>query len=172
MKKYIIAFVLGAIIFSGISGVTAYTIMANSIEFQSRNNNWNVNNVGDALNSLYTMKTSEDYSTDEKRVGTWINGKPLYQKTISVGALPNNDENVVQHGIENIDIVVSSSGVAYKDDYSSMLQLPHGNPNLLGGSISLAGNRNTIGITTGMDRSSYTNTYVTLQYTKTTDLSS
>ena len=82
IKIGIICFILGAIIFSGISGVTAYTIMANSIEFQSRNNNWNVNNVGDALNSLYTMKTSEDYSTDEKRVGTWIDDKPLYQKSI------------------------------------------------------------------------------------------
>jgi len=63
------------------------------------------------------------------------------------------------------------SGVAYKDDYSGLIQFPH-TPPTIEGSISLIGNRNTIDIMTGMDRSSYTNTYVTLQYTKTTDLSS
>lgn len=33
---------------------------------------------------------SATYTTGEQRVGTWINGKPLYRKVVPFGALPNN----------------------------------------------------------------------------------
>ena len=51
--------------------------------------------------------TLETYSTSEQRIGTWINGKPLYRKVIT-GAVPiaNNDETytTAQYDVaENID---------------------------------------------------------------------
>ena len=33
--------------------------------------------------SLYSGNASHNYSTDEQVVGTWIDGKPLYEKTIA-----------------------------------------------------------------------------------------
>ena len=42
---------------------------------------------------------SINYSTDEQIVGTWIDGKPLYQKTIT-GTTPSNDGEV-STGITN-----------------------------------------------------------------------
>ena len=40
-------------------------------------------NVENALNDLYTLKgNDENYSTDEKIVGKWIDGKPIYRKII------------------------------------------------------------------------------------------
>ena len=78
MKKYLIGFVIGALVFSGI-GVAAYSILANDVKFIPKNDNWQVENVNDALNSLYISKTSDNYSTEEKVIGTWMN-KPLYQR--------------------------------------------------------------------------------------------
>ena len=162
MKKYIIAFVLGAIIFSGISGVTAYTIMANSIEFQSRNNNWNVNNVGDALNSLYTMKTSEDYSTDEKRVGTYIDGKPIYQKTITNLSITMTwvNQYLTQSAqinplINDVDKIVSISSVIFTSSSGVIFT----------GSVDIRTGNKWIFYAI----EDYPITEITLQYTKTTD---
>lgn len=55
------------------------------------------------------------YSTDEKRIGTWTDGKPLYRKVVT-GTLPSlqvSSETVdgnVAHGISNIDIVTNIYG--------------------------------------------------------------
>ena len=80
MRKYVIWFIIGAVLFSGI-GVAAYTLLSSDVSFSPENSKWQVGNVEDALNSLYIAKTADDYSTDEKKIGTWIDGKPLYQKT-------------------------------------------------------------------------------------------
>lgn len=41
----------------------------------------NEKNFSDGLEGVYTQDTSMYYSSEEKRIGTWINGKPLYQKS-------------------------------------------------------------------------------------------
>ncbi len=80
MKKYIIGFVIGSLLFGGIGIVSAYSILSSNVSFTPNNNNWKVSNVEEAIDSLYMSKTSDDYSTDEKIVGTWVDGKPIYQK--------------------------------------------------------------------------------------------
>jgi hypothetical protein len=62
-----------------------------------------------------------EYSTDEKVVGTWIDGKHVYQKTIDCGALPNNATKVVSIPA-NIDTIVSVSGIASRN--GAILTLP------------------------------------------------
>lgn len=44
------------------------------------------------------------YSTSEQRIGTWIDGKPLYRKIISKSMQPNND-NYIDTGLSNVTIV-------------------------------------------------------------------
>ena len=39
--------------------------------------------------SSISIGEATDYSTDEKIIGTWLSGEPIYQKTVSCGALPN-----------------------------------------------------------------------------------
>ena len=55
------------------------------------------------------------YTTTETRIGTWIDGKPLYRKTINFGNLPNNDTKYVAHNVSNISKVSlcsnNSSGI-------------------------------------------------------------
>lgn len=110
-----------------------------------------------------------NYSTDEQVVGTWIDGKPLYQKTIDFGALPNATTKTVSSGLTNVTIF-DIKAVAYGSSSTSML------PYVDGGSAATANmgiyydrSNNNISVKTGSDRSSIANCYVTIQYTKTTD---
>lgn len=36
------------------------------------------------------------YSTDEREIGTWIDGSTLYERVINVGALPNNTLKTIE----------------------------------------------------------------------------
>lgn len=62
---------------------------------------------------------SEEYSTTETKIGTWIDGKPLYRKVITVtlahtGTYQGCYLYNYAHGIANIDTAVSVTG--YLDD--------------------------------------------------------
>ena len=53
------------------------------------------------------------YSTEEQIVGTWIDGKPIYQKTIQLtGNGSDTDEyrNFSEFGINNVDLVIDYLG--------------------------------------------------------------
>lgn len=110
---------------------------------------------------------SDLYSTDEKIIGQWIDGKPLYQKTIDFGALPNNTTKSVNHNVQNIDYVVNLFGAAYRPSDGVVNTLPYYNNNIYG--AELVSNPTSIMVTTFADRSAFSESYVTIQYTKTTD---
>ena len=52
--------------------------------------------------------TTFTYSTTEKRVGTWIDGKPIYQKVIT-GRTQNGNQTLI-HGISNLYGVIDATG--------------------------------------------------------------
>lgn len=58
--------------------------------------------------------TDHTYSETEQVVGTWINGKPVYEKTITGTASPNT-WNQIATGVDNIDNVVSVDGYLKSD---------------------------------------------------------
>ena len=64
-------------------------------------------------NSL--VEAGEVYSTEERVVGTWIDGKKIYQKTIFVGSLSTGSANV-NHGVSNLDCLIQTFGTAYRAD--------------------------------------------------------
>lgn len=110
---------------------------------------------------------ANDYSTSEKIIGTWIDGKPLYQKTVYCGALPNAGQSSVSHNIANIDIIPNFWGIGINQGGRS-LKIPG---EVTGSNhVSAVGcyvDRTEIGFLTYNDRSGY-HAYVTIQYTKTT----
>lgn len=57
--------------------------------------------------------SGHNYSTEEQIVGTWIDGSPVYEKTINFGALPNNTEKSVAHSISNVDKIWVSDGFVF-----------------------------------------------------------
>lgn len=107
------------------------------------------------------------YSTNEQVIGTWIDGKPLYEKTISFGSLPNNTQKNVAHGISDVDLIVKCEGIAYDSSYKS-ISVPYSNVDSLGYQLQLEVNRTNVSIKAKINFTGYIG-YITLQYTKTTD---
>ena len=112
---------------------------------------------------IYIKGQNEVYSTQEQRIGTWIDGKPIYRKVIDLGSLPNNTTKDVATGLINNNIRLTKIyGIAFTNDgnYQSSLGDMNSRFNLRP--------TNLIRITTTLDMSSYTG-YAVLEYTKTTD---
>ena len=109
---------------------------------------------------------SNSYSTDEvKTGGKWIDGKPIYKKTIYCGALPNTSYKNVNHNITNLDFVIDCRGTARGGNYRMVL--PNASANTAN-AVEVYVDNDYIVIQTGNDRSGY-NGYITIEYTKTTD---
>lgn len=122
-----------------------------------------------------------NYSTSEKRIGTWIDGKPLYQKTIECNYGNNGvpTEDCVYHedsGIYDMVMVVSAMGVKSNNSIGNILgYIPRTNDSDKLGvyySMSIQANVSngnlSIDFSHGIDRTTV-KPIVTIQYTKTSD---
>ncbi len=124
-------------------------------------------------NAVVNAKTTKDYvdekntySTDEKIVGTWIDGKPLYRKVVNIGNLPNSATKDVPHGIENLSAVITMKGYALYTN--QILPIPFTHVSAIASQIQIYIYEDNLKIVTAIDRSTATG-YVILEYTKTTD---
>lgn len=129
-----------------------------------------------AVRNIY-VDARNDYSTDEKVVGTWIDGKPLYQKTI-IGTMPNvtTDGTYVStniaHNIANIDLAFIKE--AFVLDFADwpitsnlVRRLPY--TTNAGYQLKVSIGRNIIQYASGLKTYNGSTVYTTIQYTKTTD---
>ena len=136
----------------------------------SYSSNYSVYGVQPASNVTFIPDyASACYSSQEREVGCWVDGKPLYQKTINFGALPNNDVKDVSHGVSNIDKIWVSGGFAYQPSGNFANQLSLCVPSSLSAGWYFGANSSVIRCQTSADRTNYS-AYVTVQYTKTTDV--
>ena len=111
---------------------------------------------------------NSSYSTSEvKTSATWIDGKPIYKKTIDCGALPNATGKTIAHGIANLGELIKLEGGATYQGYNWM-PLPYPDQTTAG-VVGVILNPTYVYIFTGENRSQYTKSYVTIYYTKTTD---
>ena len=108
-----------------------------------------------------------DYSTTEKVVGTWIDGKPLYQKTIQLGTLPNNTTIDYPHNILDVKSFLYIECVAVHKTTNVTILLNDVTSDRTNASRVVAF-QNNIKLSTTNDLSSYDG-YATIRYTKTTD---
>ena len=114
-----------------------------------------------------------NYSTSEQNTGIkWIDGKPVYQKTIDCGALPNNTEKIVAFNISDLKRIINLYGYAWRPTGNvRFMTLPYSTQN---GSDQVQVDYNSasgagLRIKTMSDMSAFTESYVTMLYTKTTD---
>ena len=110
---------------------------------------------------------ANNYSTNEKIVGKWVDGKPIYQKTFNFGTLPNTNIKSVTHGILNLSKIISIQGFAFYNTSIIFISLPFSHPTT-NYNISINIDETNINVITGSDRSGWSG-YITLCYTKTTD---
>ncbi len=124
----------------------------------------------DAANS-FKYADENDYSTTEHIVGSWIDGKPIYQKTVHFGTLPNNTIKSVAHSISNFNMLIGHEVIAKLASVNMNIEVP------FVGWVSATAEQNRIGvkingtdiiIQTNYDYSTF-DCYVTIKYTKTTD---
>ena len=117
-------------------------------------------------NWKFARMQSEVYTTSEQRVGTWIDGKPLYRKVLDLGNLPNTASKDTAHGISHLATFVKLQGVAISTN--STIPLPYATPDGISYAIQLTRTTSYIRVKTGTDRSAYQG-YAIMEYTKTTD---
>lgn len=111
---------------------------------------------------------SDEYSTYEIKTNkVWIDGKPIYRKVINFGILPNNNIKKVSHGILNIDTFVSINGITFTSEKTATA-LPYAHSDSTN-EVSLFIEGTNVAIRTFGNKTNYIKTYVTLEYTKTTD---
>lgn len=107
-----------------------------------------------------------EYSTDEKWVGTWVDGKKLYQKTVDCGYLTTSLKSI-PHGITNIDSITECKGMWKQRDGNVVYYGPcpenDGNQHC----YLFADSQNIEILATGDFIGPNMTYFVTLQYTKT-----
>lgn len=115
--------------------------------------------------------TSNNYSTEEQRIGTWIDGKPLYQKTYqtTTPSTINTYTKVVPFSDDTVDIKnMEGYFIQNNNPHHQML-------NTADSSVFMqcfeVFDPNSFGIMMRTNASAWTNCtcYITIKYTKTTD---
>lgn len=122
-----------------------------------------------ATKNLYIENPAFNYSTDEKVVGKWIGGEPLYQKTITYTGGVGTSWGTIATLDSNIAAVVSSDFVSYDPTLNSWLLVNSDQDKyevFIG--FDLTNHVIKIKTDTAWSRSDYV-IYMTYRYTKTTD---
>lgn len=110
--------------------------------------------------SLPKIKSTHNYSTEEQIVGTWIDGKPIYEKTYILNNKSLLKGNNIFDTIENVKIIISKGRI---NDYS----LPYGDG---GEYVMIVSSNNEIGLWSNNGFYGQTvNIILTINYIKTTD---
>ena len=106
------------------------------------------------------------YTEEEREIGVWLDNKPLYQKTVDCGYLPNNSTISIDHNISNLDMYCHSK-IFVVNDVGSSTELCYtaGANDDMGYYLTPT----KINIVTKSDRTTW-RAYATIQYTKTTDV--
>lgn len=97
-KSNIFSFLLGAVLFSGITVVVAATILAKDVSYTPKDNTWKVDNVKDAIDDLYTKAKPEytgSFEVTPQEYATVIPTKDtILTKNIRVNAIPSTYKNL------------------------------------------------------------------------------
>ena len=106
------------------------------------------------------------YSTNEKVVGTWIDGKPIYRKVIDFGNLPNTGFKTIEHNINDIDTVINIQTIG-KTQTDNFYPIPFvGNGSMFNNATAtIRINLTELTIATTTDVSNHTATII-IEYTK------
>lgn len=109
------------------------------------------------------------YSTEEIKTNkVWVDGKPLYRKTIYLEKLPSTTGTDIEYdcGFTNNVSVKKMYGYAYSSNLGFVFPLPFVGQHYI--SLNFHAKTNKLGVYVTIDRSGFTG-HVTLEYTKTTD---
>lgn len=110
-------------------------------------------------------RQNDVYSTSEQPIGTWVDGKTIYRKTVAFGSLPNATLKTVAHGISNLGYVVKIEGSCLQStEYKNIPLMYRGADSTY--NVEFAVDATYIKVSSNQDRAFITCPYVTIYYTK------
>ena len=123
----------------------------------------------------YDVISPEIYSLDEQVIGKWVDGKPLYQKTLYYDSTQYTvgQTTTLAHNISNVKMIMFKDAVVYRSMDQNYQMIPDVDAEMEHWGIGIRNmNSTTFGLWIG-DMNSYQMTYdymyITFKYTKTTD---
>lgn len=120
-------------------------------------------NIQGYLDKVDELGAASAFSFDEVKIGTWVDGKPLYRKMIDFGELPNNGPREVSPSIPDLKTGHINIGESYWfKNTATVYTFVH--PEI----VNVIWTGTKIIITTNTDLSDH-KSFVCLEYTKTTD---
>lgn len=136
-------------------------------------NNLTTASAGNGVLDAYQGKVLDDkinnacnYSTTETIIGEWIDGKPLYRKTFSIGEITSSADTTVSTGILNCDTITQMSGNFKRKSFE---YLRYGLDSNYLGEVHFDSNTGVFSIKSGSSSVGFSSGVITMEYTKTTD---
>lgn len=102
-----------------------------------------------------------EYSTSERKIGKWTDGRDLYEKVVDFGALPNNTSKSVAHNISNIYEITKCETMCVRNDGNVF------RPYESFATVKYYISKSEVIVITTENLSVYDKSHVTLHYTKT-----
>lgn len=111
--------------------------------------------------------TTLGFEISETFTGQYLNSKPIYQKMISVGVLPNNTTKSISTGITGADYIWIDMENSFAFNHGASYPIPYVDPKTVANSIGvrITNNGATVIVSTGTNWSTYSGG-ITLRYTK------
>ena len=142
---------------------------ANTANGKADTNASAISTINSTISSLSDkIDESESFSSTEKVIGKWIDGKPLYRSVVNTGALPNNTTKTIPHGISNIKKITFLHGIGHNLITDGYIPLPYASVTA-SQTLMIYASVENIYFLTQADLSNYTESYMIVEYTKTTD---
>lgn len=130
--------------------------------------------IADSTGSNSRQITDLDiYSSDEIRIGTWVNGKPLYRKVFMTSAvISSTNDNKFSHYINNVDFIKIKEAFVYRPANGTCYLLPtiYYESNSAFDRIGVKADRTYVAFYVESSWNTDWEKYVVLEYTKTTDV--
>lgn len=111
--------------------------------------------------------TTLGFGISETFTGQYLNSKPIYQKMINIGVLPNNTTKSISTGITGADYIWVDMENSFAFNHGASYPIPYVDPKTVANSIGvrITNNGATVIVSTGTNWSTYSGG-ITLRYTK------
>ena len=153
-----------------VADMPLYQVVINGLNITEVKQVFNTVDTVAELNSKLEKKTDTTtlgFEVSETFTGQYLNSKPIYQKMISVGALPNNTTKSISTGITGADYIWVDMENSFAFNSGASYPIPYVDPKTVANSIGvrITNNGATVIVSTGTNWSTYSGC-ITLRYTK------
>ena len=123
--------------------------------------------IDEEATDIYAPTSEVIYSTTERKIGKWIDGTDIYEKTINVGEVAATASKDVPHGI-TLGKLISAQGSAYFTASTMWAPIPYVDNDASYQRYCYVTDTN-VRIGGAANASALSESYVTIRYTKATE---